>query len=205
VVPELIDLVANDRRMALHFHIPLQSGSARVLRAMYRPYTAQYYAELVSRIRVRVPDAAIGADVMVGFPGETDDDFAATYHLIADSPLTYLHIFPYSSRPGTVAADLPNPVPEHVSRFRAKALRTLIAGKNEAFRRGMIGKEIDALTLDDGTAISSNFVRVSLIEQGPVNEWMRVLVTDLDDHDGVVCSTKHAEQMLSALVSRSEV
>jgi len=185
VVPELIELVSNDRRMERHFHVPLQSGSARVLRAMYRPYTAQYYAGLVSRIRAGVPDAAIGADVMVGFPGETDADFAATYRLIEESPLTYLHIFPYSARPGTVAADLPNPIPEHVSRFRAKALRSLIAGKNKAFRRGMIGKEIDILTLDDGPAISSNFVRVSLADHAPINQWMRILVADLDEHDGV--------------------
>src|SRR5262245_51842177 len=139
VVPEIIELVATDPRMAHHFHIPLQSGSARILRAMYRPYTPQFYSELVSRIRDRVPDAAIGADVMVGFPGETDDDFSMTYRFIEESPLTYLHVFPYSLRPGTVAAELSSHVPEHVSRFRAKALRTLAAQKNEAFRHAMIG------------------------------------------------------------------
>src|SRR5581483_7599427 len=105
----------------------------------------------------RTPDAGIGADVMVGFPGETDQDFLATYELIEKSPLTYLHVFPYSSRPGTVSASLPNAIPEHVARFRAKTLRELIARKNEAFRRQMIGKEIDVLTLDNGSAISSNF------------------------------------------------
>src|SRR5438067_292811 len=99
VVPELIALAATHPRMAHHFHIPLQSGSAPILRAMYRPYSPGYYADLASRIRTRIPDAAIGADVMVGFPGETDEDFAATQHLIEDSPLTYLHVFPYSSRP----------------------------------------------------------------------------------------------------------
>ncbi|HSU87736.1 MAG TPA: tRNA (N(6)-L-threonylcarbamoyladenosine(37)-C(2))-methylthiotransferase MtaB, partial [Terriglobia bacterium] len=114
VVPELIELVATHPRMAHHFHIPLQSGSARILRAMYRPYSPEYYLDLVSRIRARIPDAGIGADVMVGFPGETDEDFADTHRLIEQSPLTYLHVFPYSSRPGTVAADLPNPIPDHV-------------------------------------------------------------------------------------------
>jgi threonylcarbamoyladenosine tRNA methylthiotransferase MtaB len=168
--------------MAHHFHIPLQSGSARILRAMYRPYTPQYYSELVARIHARIPDAAIGADVMVGFPGETDEDFIATYRLIEESPLTYLHVFPYSSRPGTVAADLPNHIPEHVSRFRSKALRSLIAQKNEAFRRTMIGREIEVLTLEDGSGISSNFVQVTLPVGVPVNQWMRVSVTALDDH-----------------------
>jgi threonylcarbamoyladenosine tRNA methylthiotransferase MtaB len=181
VVPGLIDLVATHPRMAHHFHIPLQSGSARILRAMYRPYSPDYYSGLVSRIRGRIPDAALGADVMVGFPGETDADFNATYRLIEQSALTYLHVFPYSSRPGTAAAELSNRIPDHVSRFRAKTLRSLIAQKNEAFRRRLIGRELEVLTLDDGSALSSNFVRVKVPDGLPVNEWMRVLVTGLDE------------------------
>jgi threonylcarbamoyladenosine tRNA methylthiotransferase MtaB len=188
VAEEIIELVATHPRMAHHFHIPLQSGSSRILRAMYRPYTPQYYSDLVRRIRLRVPDAGIGADVMVGFPGETDEDFMATCRLIEESPLTYLHVFPYSPRPGTVAARLPNHIPDHVSRFRAKTLRTLIAGKNETFRRSMIGREIDVLTLEDGSAISSNFVRVTLPAGVAVNQWMRVLVTGITQ-DGVSAST----------------
>ena len=187
VVPEIIDLVAADPRMAKHFHIPLQSGSSRILRAMYRPYSPQYYGDLVSRVRSRVPEAAIGADVMVGFPGETDEDFNDTYQLIEQSPLTYLHIFPYSSRPGTVAAQLPNHVPDHVARFRAKSLRNLVARKNEAFRRSMIGCEIEALTLDDESAISTNFLRVVLPRDISVNQWIRVVVTGLTD-DGIQAS-----------------
>ena len=184
VIPELIDLVADHPRMAHHFHIPLQSGSSRVLRAMRRPYTPEYYSSLVERIRDRVPEAAIGADVMVGFPGETDAEFFETYRLIEHSPLTYLHVFPYSSRPGTFAANLPNPIPDHVSRFRAKSLRSLIASRNKDFRRKMIGREIEVLTLEDGSAISSNFVRVSVPPDCPVNEWIRVRVTGLDE-DGL--------------------
>jgi threonylcarbamoyladenosine tRNA methylthiotransferase MtaB len=190
VVPELIELVAEHPRMAHHFHIPLQSGSARILRTMRRPYSPDYYANLVERIRHRVPNAAIGADVMGGFPGETDQEFAETYRLIEHSPLTYLHVFPYSSRPGTVAADLPNHIPDHVSRFRAKTLRNLIAGKNEDFRRKMIGREIEVLTLEGGSAISSNFVRVSVPPDCPVNEWIRVCVTGLDE-DGLSAFQYH--------------
>jgi len=185
VVPEIIDLVATHPRMAHHFHVPLQSGSARILRAMYRPYTPQFYFQLVSSIRERIPDAAIGADVMVGFPGETDEDFMETYRLIEDSPLTYLHVFPYSSRPGTVAADLANQIPDHVARFRAKTLRNLVAEKNEAFRSAMLGHEIDVLTLEDGSGISSNFVRVGLPAGAPINQWLRVVVTGLHGTDGV--------------------
>ena len=182
VVPEIVALVGTHPRMAHHFHVPLQSGSARILRAMRRPYSPEYYADLVNSIRDRVPDAAIGADVMVGFPGETDQEFSATCRLIENSPLTYLHVFPYSSRPGTAAADLPNPIPEHVSRFRAKSLRGLIALKNESFRRKMIGQEIEVLTLEDGSAISSNFIRVSVPSNTEVNKWIRVLVSDLDEN-----------------------
>jgi threonylcarbamoyladenosine tRNA methylthiotransferase MtaB len=188
VVPELIDLVAKHPRMARHFHIPLQSGSSRVLRAMYRPYSPEYYADLLSLVRTRIPDAGIGADVMVGFPGETDEEFMATYDLIEESPLTYLHVFPYSSRPGTVAASLPNPIPEHVSRFRARMLRELIARKNESFRRGMVGREIEVLTLEDGSAISSNFVRVQVPVGVPQNRWIRVVVTSLQE-DGLQASS----------------
>ena len=184
LVPELIDLAATHPRVAHHFHIPLQSGSARILRAMYRPYSPDYYKDLVSRIRERIPDAGIGADVMVGFPGETDEDFRETYDLVKTTPLTYLHIFPYSSRPGTVAARLPNHVPDHVSRFRAKTLRDLITHKNEDFRTAMIGKGIDVLTLEEGTAISSNFLRVRVPTVTPVNTWIRVSVRGLTE-DGV--------------------
>jgi threonylcarbamoyladenosine tRNA methylthiotransferase MtaB len=192
VVPELIELVATHPRMAHHFHVPLQSGSARILKAMYRPYLPQYYAELISRIRNMIPDASIGADVMVGFPGENDSDFAETYGLIEQSPLTYLHVFPYSSRPGTVAAGLPNHVPEHVSRFRAKALRNLIAQKNQMFRKGMIGTEIEVLTLEDGSALSSNFIHVAVSEAAPINKWIKVLVSGLTD-DGL-----HASRITTA-------
>ena len=184
VVPELIDLVAAHPRLARHFHIPLQSGSTRILRAMYRPYSAGYYRDLVSRIRERIPDAGIGADVMVGFPGETDDDFLETYELINLSPLTYLHVFPFSSRPGTVAAGLPNQVPDHVARFRSKGLRDLIARKNETFRSNMVGQELDVLTLEEGTGISSNFLRVSCPVSLPANKWIRMAIQNLTQ-DGV--------------------
>src|SRR5437773_517843 len=113
--------------------------------------------------------------------------------LIEESPLTYLHVFPYSSRPGTVAAGLPNHVPEHVSRFRAKMLRNLIARKNETFRRNMIGSQIEVLTLEDGTALSSNFVPVLISDPVAVNEWVRVVVTGLHGERGL-----HASRMKTA-------
>jgi threonylcarbamoyladenosine tRNA methylthiotransferase MtaB len=191
VTPEIIDLVASDSRVARHFHIPLQSGSSRILRAMYRPYTADYYRGLIDGIRTAIPDASIGADVMVGFPGESDEDFALTCELIQGSPLTYLHVFPFSSRPGTAAENLPYPVPDHVAKHRAKLLRHLIAEKNHAFRRSFIGRDMDVLVLEDDAenggraAISSNFLRVRVPEALAVNEWVAVTISGLDD-DGLV-------------------
>ncbi len=190
VTPDIIQLAASHPRVAHHFHVPLQSGSAAILRAMYRPYTAAYYEDLLHRIRTAVPDAAIGADVMVGFPGETDEQFGETYRLIENSPLTYLHVFPYSSRPGTVAADLPFTVPDHVAKHRAKSLRRLIAQKNETFRQSMIGRQLDVLVLEEDAeegwrnAISDNFLRVRVPEDVPVNQWMKVQVVALEE-DGI--------------------
>jgi threonylcarbamoyladenosine tRNA methylthiotransferase MtaB len=179
VTPAIVSLVAEEPRLAHHFHVPLQSGSRRILREMRRPYTPSYYADLVQTIRARIEDAAIGADVMVGFPGETDDEFAETFRLIESSPLTYLHVFPYSSRPGTPAAEMPVPVPSHVAQFRAKALRQLIAKKNEAFRLGLIGRDLEVLVLNSGDAISNNFIRVYPEIDMPRNTWISVRATAL--------------------------
>ncbi len=193
VTAEIINLVATEPRMAHHFHVPMQSGSASVLRGMYRPYTPLYYADLVQRIRAALPDASIGADVMVGFPGETDEDFRATYSLIEESPLTYLHVFPFSSRPGTVAAGLPFAVPDHVAKHRAKTLRRLIGWKNEAFRRSIVHRELDVLVLEEEPengfrcAISKNFIRVCVPQDMAANEWTTVFVTGLTD-DGLQAS-----------------
>ncbi len=187
VTPPLISLVAREPRIAHHLHVPLQSGSNRTLRQMRRPYSAEYYAELVSGIRSQIEDAAIGADVMVGFPGESDEDFSETYRLIEESPLTYLHVFPYSARPGTPAAEMTSPVPQHVARFRSKALRKLIAGKNEGFRRKMIGRKLDALVLTSGEAISNNFIRIYPSQELVPNQWISLHPTELHD-DGLTAS-----------------
>jgi threonylcarbamoyladenosine tRNA methylthiotransferase MtaB len=180
VTPEIVDLVASKPQLAHHFHVPLQSGSRRVLREMRRPYQPEYYSHLVRSIREKVPTAAIGADVMVGFPGETDEEFTETFRLIEDAPLTYLHVFPYSMRPGTPAATLEAQVPERVSQFRGKALRRLIARKNEEFRQSMIGRTLDVLVLQPEEAISTNFIRVRVPAKLKVNEWVSLGVAGLD-------------------------
>ena len=187
VTPDIIDLVAAQPRLAHHFHVPLQSGSRRVLREMRRPYQPEYYTNLVRSIRSKVPDAAIGADVMVAFPGETDDEFMETFRLIEEAPLTYLHVFPYSVRPGTPAALLETPVPARVAQFRAIALRRLISRKNEEFRRSLIGQSLDVLVLQSEEALSSNFVRVRVPKDLPVNSWASVKICDVEGDGLLAC------------------
>jgi threonylcarbamoyladenosine tRNA methylthiotransferase MtaB len=181
VTAEIIDLVGSHPRMAQHFHVPLQSGSRRVLREMRRPYQPEYYSQLVRRIRERVPDAAIGADVMVGFPGETDEEFTETFRLIEEGPLTYLHVFPYSARPGTAAVEMGPQVPARVAQFRARALRRLIARKNEEFRGSMLGRRLDVLVLQPEESLSTNFIQVRVPKELPVNEWASVRIAELDE------------------------
>ena len=144
---EVIELVASSPRICKHAHVPLQSGSDRILRKMHRKYRPWHYADRIERIRRAMPDAAIGADVMVGFPGETDDDFEQTRALIERLPFTYLHVFTYSSRPGTPSAEMPEQVPVHVARERNRVLRELAAQKKREFMQSFVGRELEAITL----------------------------------------------------------
>src|SRR5204862_7600664 len=125
----LIRLPAASPRIANHAHVPMQSGSDAVLRRMPRKYRPWHYREKIEKIRAAMPTAAIGADVMVGFPGETDAEFNDTRQMIEDLPFTYLHVFTFSARPGTPAAAMPNQVPVHVARKRTRVLRELASEK----------------------------------------------------------------------------
>src|SRR5438876_1281246 len=151
---ELICLMAESPRIAKHAHVPMQSGSDAVLRRMHRRYRPWHYREKIEKIRAAMPTAAIGADVMVGFPAETDAEFEDTRRIIEELPFTYLHVFTYSARPGTPAAALPNQTPLHVARERNRILRDLAGEKHGLFMRSFIGKTIDAITLNThvGTA-----------------------------------------------------
>ncbi len=164
---ELLDLMAASPRVAKHVHAPLQSGSDRVLRRMYRKYHPWNYRERMLAVHARMPDAAFGADVMAGFPGETDADFEETFRFIQSLPFTYLHVFPFSRRPGTPADTMENQLPGAVLRERSRILRGLSAEKNRDFRQRQIGRTLRVLTLDEKTgagisALSDNFLRISL-------------------------------------------
>jgi threonylcarbamoyladenosine tRNA methylthiotransferase MtaB len=146
---ELIALVVGSPRIAKHAHVPLQSGSDAVLRRMHRKYRPWHYRQKIEKIHAATLTAAIGADVMTGFPGETDAEFETTRRLIEDLPFTYLHVFTYSARPGTPAATMPNQVPVHVARERNKILRDLAAGKKQRFMQSFVGKKLEAITLNN--------------------------------------------------------
>ncbi len=158
---ELLGLMAGSPRIAKHVHAPLQSGSDTVLRRMHRRYRPRHYANRVQESRRLMPWAAIGADVMVGFPGETDDEFEQSRAFIESLPFTYLHVFTYSARPGTPAADQADQVPMPVRKQRNRVLRELAAEKNLQFRREMIGRTLSAVTLDSG-ALTDNYLKVEL-------------------------------------------
>jgi len=182
---DLIALVAGSPRIARHAHVPLQSGSDRILRRMHRKYRPWHYAEKIRKVREAMPDAAIGADVMVGFPGETDELFAESRSFIEHLPFTYLHVFTYSSRPGTPSATMPDQVPVHVARERNRVLRELAAGKNLEFRKKFVGKTLDVITLqtrdqESTEALSDNYLTVSLAGQHAANTWMRATIMSVE-------------------------
>ena len=173
--PDIVDLVATSDRFAPHFHLPLQHGSDRMLAAMCRPYTITQYASLVDGIRARMPHASIGSDIIVGFPGETDEDFERLVDYLGSSPLTHLHVFPYSDRPGTAASAMGGKVPGPVVRERGRRVRDIGARLTERFRDSQIGTTHRALTLEDGTlAVTGNYLKMRIPPGHPRNEWVNI-------------------------------
>jgi threonylcarbamoyladenosine tRNA methylthiotransferase MtaB len=167
VSPALIRLVAEEPRMAQHFHVPLQSGCDRILRMMNRRYWTKQYAERLLAIHEQIPSAAMGADVMVGFPGETAEDHAASLRFIASLPYTYLHIFPFSARPGTPASTAAGQVNGRIARERSQEIRAVINSKRGAFLAAQVGCRVPALTLDEveegaRVALTTNYLKIAL-------------------------------------------
>jgi threonylcarbamoyladenosine tRNA methylthiotransferase MtaB len=190
ITEDLIAIFAASDRMARHIHMPLQSGSDRILAAMHRWYRAEHYARRAELAREWLPDAAIGADVIAGFPGETEEEHQATLTLIERLPLTYLHVFSFSSRPGTTAAELRNQVPEQVVARRARELRALGEKKKSAFQLAQVGRTTRVLTLnrrgEDASgawtrAVSSNYLDVRVSRAWPSNQFLVVRITEVED------------------------
>lgn len=195
---ELISLVASSGRIAKHAHAPMQSGSDAVLRRMHRKYRPWHYREKIMKIRAAMPTAAIGADVMVGFPGETDAEFEATRQMVEDLPFTYLHVFTYSARPRTPAAAMTNQVPVRVAHERNRILRELAREKKLAFMRSFVGRNIEAITLKNTCAaresvisgnpdaamteaLTENYLKLHLRGSHQPNRWIRARVVEVVD------------------------
>lgn len=174
---DLLNLVASSPRIAKHVHAPLQSGSDRVLRRMHRRYRPKHYEDRIRKARALMPDAAIGADVMTGFPGETAEEFEESRAFIEALPFTYLHVFTYSERPGTPAATAAQ-LPMEERRDRNRILRELAAKKNLEFRRTMLGRTLSVVTLSEG-ALSDNFLKVELATARPPNQRLDVKIGSL--------------------------
>ena len=177
---DLLGLMASSPRIAKHVHAPLQTGSDRILRHMHRKYRPRHYADRILQARALMPDAAIGADVMVGFPGESEADFEENRRFIEELPFTYLHVFTYSERPGTPAAADPAQVPVPVRKERNRVLRELAAAKNLAFRERTVGRMLSAVTLhEEGTALSDNYLKVRLAQPREPNRIVDVRIGGL--------------------------
>jgi threonylcarbamoyladenosine tRNA methylthiotransferase MtaB len=191
VTRDLVALFESSARLAQHFHMPLQSAADRVLAAMHRWYRSEHYARRIDFIREQLPHAGIGADVIAGFPGETEDDHAATMNFIASRPFTYLHVFSYSARPGTGAANLPDHLSGAIVKRRARELRELSEKKSTAFHRSQSGRTLSLLTLrhSDSSessqwtpALSSNFLKLRLSGSWPPNQFV----------DAICCTGSHS-------------
>ena len=183
---DLIALMASSKRIAKHAHVPLQSGSDRILRKMHRKYRPWHYAEKIQKIRLAMPDAAIGADVMVGFPGESIELFEESRRFIEELPFTYLHVFTYSARPGTPAATMDGQVPVEIARERNRVLRELAAEKNLKFRHSFVGRTVEAITLNENSehstqTITDHYLKLELSGIHTANQWVNARVRNVTE------------------------
>ncbi|CAI8285161.1 MAG: Threonylcarbamoyladenosine tRNA methylthiotransferase MtaB [Bacteroidota bacterium] len=188
---ETIDFVAQSKRFVPHFHVPLQSGSNTILAAMRRRYQRELYVKRVAQIKNRMPHACIGVDVIVGFPGETDAHFMETYHFLNELDISYLHVFSYSERANTLAAEMPNPVSKNVRAKRSKMLRGLSQKKRRAFYEQQLGTTQDVLFESENKngfihGFTSNYVKVKTFWNPALcNTIRQVELTKIAD-DGLV-------------------
>jgi threonylcarbamoyladenosine tRNA methylthiotransferase MtaB len=180
--PDVVDLVAGSGRFAPHFHLPLQHASDRMLHAMRRPYSLAFFRRLVDAIRDRLPDAAIGTDLIVGFPGETDSDFVTCVELLNDLPLALAHVFCYSDRPGTTAAAMTPKVHGETVKKRAEALRGRARDVARRFQLSQVGHVRRGLTLADGTLVlTDNYLKVRIPPGLSRNERVTVRLLGVGD------------------------
>ncbi|MBK6264155.1 tRNA (N(6)-L-threonylcarbamoyladenosine(37)-C(2))-methylthiotransferase MtaB [Marivirga sp. S37H4] len=199
---EIIEFVAQSKRFVPHFHIPLQSGSNKILRTMRRRYLRELYEDRVAKIKSLMPQCCIGVDVIVGFPGETDEDFMDTYHFLKELPISYLHVFTYSERVNTTASEMEEVVPLKVRNKRSKMLRSLSEKMKRAFYEENVGREDVVLfenDIKDGLmeGFTNNYVRV-VAKYDPimVNELKTVKLSGIS-HDGLMEVTEANQEVFA--------
>ncbi|NIA15038.1 MAG: tRNA (N(6)-L-threonylcarbamoyladenosine(37)-C(2))-methylthiotransferase MtaB [Nitrospiraceae bacterium] len=183
IAPALLDRMADAAHALTPFlHVPLQSGSNTVLQRMKRNYTAEEYASFAAQATARVDDLGIGADVLVGMPGETDEEFEETYAFVRDCPLAYLHVFKYSVRPGTIAAKMPGHVDSPTLQRRSEAMRALGNAKRQAFQQARLGAAYDVLfesrQEESWLGYTGNYIRVSVCSKDNLENSIRPVVLD---------------------------
>ena len=196
---DLVQLMATSGRICRHFHIPLQSGDNTILKRMGRPYLQEEFRDLIIRIHESVPDAALGVDVLIGFPGESDHAFHNTYRLIERLPVSYLHVFPFSPRKGTPAYSYKEKVPAHIIKSRCRKMRMLGEQKKERFYSRFIGKTSTVLVEERWRAgshllkgITSNYIPV-MVEGGDElkNQLLEVTLEKMDNGPTVLGALQH--------------
>ena len=189
--PEIVDVIASSGgRFAPHFHLPLQHAGDRMLALMRRPYTLAHYRGLVDSIAERLPHASIGADMIAGFPGETDGDFRVNLDYLPSSPLTHLHVFPYSDRPGTTATSMADKVDGPAIRTRGRQLRDIGAELARRFRHAQVATIRTGLTVDDGSlVVTDNYLKVRIAPGLKRNQRVSVRVTG--DGTGEIVTGEH--------------
>ncbi|HRI46451.1 MAG TPA: tRNA (N(6)-L-threonylcarbamoyladenosine(37)-C(2))-methylthiotransferase MtaB [Ignavibacteriaceae bacterium] len=184
---EIINLTKEHPRLTKHFHIPLQSGSEKILKLMQRRYTKEFYADLIYKVKQVIPDAGIGVDVIVGFPGESENDFVETYNFLKELPISYLHVFTYSERPNTKAVTMADSVPVNIRRDRNNMLRILSEKKKFEFYKSLIGNQVEVLFENENDAgfmkgFTSNYVRVKSDFKGEyINKFTTFEICDCDN------------------------
>jgi threonylcarbamoyladenosine tRNA methylthiotransferase MtaB len=188
---ETIEFVSKSRTFVPHFHIPLQSGSNEILKLMKRRYLREIYTERVNKIREVMPDACIGVDVIVGFPGETDEYFLETYHFLNDLDISYLHVFTYSERDNTEAAEMQGIIPANVRAKRSKMLRSLSVKKRRAFYESQIGTNRTVLFESENKegyihGFTENYVRVKTPWNPELSNTLHEIKLTKLDEDGSV-------------------
>ena len=201
---EILQLAAENEKICKHFHIPLQSGSPAILKAMQRRYTVDDYEKLIYKIKKSIPDCGIGVDVIVGFPGETEEDFITTHNFLRDLPISYLHVFTYSERPDTKAIGMNGQVEMIERKRRNKILRILSEKKRNEFQNHLVGKELEVLFEEaeyEGMmkGFSSNYSRVQvLFNEAYVNEFCKVKITGQADETcfGEVLDIKNSVDLI---------